>query len=267
MSDILNKIVEYKTIEVEESKKRYPVESLKNNKFFARKTYSLQQVLKNDNWGIIAEFKRSSPSEKNINLEADILTTTDNYAKNGAVALSILTEDLFFSGSNKDILKVRSNIKIPILRKDFIISEYQIYEAKAIGADVILLIAAILTPNQIADFSQLAQDLELETILEVHNKEEIEKGVYPNIDKISILGVNNRNLKTFKTSLQISIDLKKYIPKGLTCISESGIYTPEDIKLLKNSHYNGFLIGTHFMKSKNPLNTFNTFMEKLELHR
>ena len=264
MSNILNKIVKNKTLKVEESKKRYPIEFLEKNKFFSRKTYSLQQALKNDDWGIIAEFKRSSPSEKNINLEAHVLTITDNYAKNGATGLSILTDEVFFSGTHDDILEVRSNIKIPILRKDFIISEYQIYEAKAIGADVILLIAAVLTPNQIARFSQLAQELGLETILEVHNKEEIEKGLYPNKYKINIVGVNNRNLKTFETSLQLSIDLRKYIPEDLICISESGIYTPEDVQFLKNAHYDGFLIGTHFMKSKDPLKTFTLFMENLK---
>lgn len=262
--NILDQIVNYKRLELKENMSRVSLEQLKKSSLFERQTYSLSKILKTDLYGIIAEFKRASPSQKNINLKAEISKIGLAYAEGGAAGISVLTDNQFFKGSNEDLISLRSRVDIPILRKDFIFDSYQVYEAKAIGADLILLIAAILTPTQVQEFAKLAHKIGLEVLLEVHNLTEIRTHFEPNSKFVDILGVNNRNLKTFETSLQTALDLLKYIPNTTVCIAESGINSVQDLKILKKAGYHGCLIGTHFMKTTNPGQAFLNFSQKLE---
>jgi len=209
--------------------------------------------------GIIAEFKRQSPSKGIINANAKVEEVTVGYMNAGASALSILTDNQFFGGNNEDLIKSRELNFCPILRKDFIVDPYQIIEAKSIGADAILLIAAILTPEETLHFATLARSLGLETILEVHGCTELS---HLN-NKISILGVNNRNLADFTVSLDISLSLSEFISDRILAISESGIHDPADVHLLKQAGYKGFLIGEQFMSAGDPASACQTFISQL----
>jgi len=240
---ILQKIINHKKLEISAKKKNISIEKLKDNVFFNRKTLSLKENIKGKS-GIIAEFKRKSPSKGNINLDANLLDTVLKYEKFGASGISILTDNEFFGGSNDDIMNVRNNIKIPILRKDFMIDYYQFYEAKAIGADVVLLIAACLSTNEVQEFTSLAHDLGLEVLLEIHTEEEL-KHICHNID---FVGINNRNLKNFEVDLSHSVKLKNMIPNNILSVAESGIYNIEDFKFLKEKGFNAFLMGEYFMR-------------------
>ena len=240
---ILDKIIENKKQEVSEAKSKISVAQLKDSEFFGRKTFSLKETLKSKS-GIIAEFKRKSPSKGIINDKVSPLEVVSEYEKYGASAVSILTDSEFFGGNFEDILNVRNHINIPILRKDFMIDEYQFYEAKSIGADVILLIAACLSHEQVWEFTELADELNLEVLLEIHTEKEL-KHINPNVD---FVGINNRNLKDFKVDLQHSVDLKNQLPTGIFSIAESGIYSEEDFKFLKEKEFDGFLMGEYFMK-------------------
>ena len=180
----------------------------------------------------------------------------------GASGISILTDTQFFGGSLDDLLLARKTVSLPILRKEFIVEEYQIYEAKASGADAILLIAASLSKQEIRDFSILAKQLQLDVLVEIHNEAELEKSVHATVD---IIGVNNRNLKTFEVSIENSIRLSEKIPSEFVKISESGINSVENVKELKKYGFEGFLIGEHFMKTENPGNALKDFISKLSL--
>lgn len=249
--NILDKIVARKREEVIEAKQNKSVSELEKEELFARKTVSLSAALRNaSSPKIISEFKRKSPSKGIINADVSPEVVTFDYANAGAVALSVLTDIDFFGGSFSDFLKARNaNPMIPMLRKDFIIDEYQLYEAKAIGADVILLIAACLTSAEVVALSQKAHELGLEVLLEVHNAEELAETLGENID---IVGVNNRNLKTFETSIETSIALSEQIPDSFVKISESGLKDAETIHRLYGYGFKGFLIGETFMKTVNP---------------
>jgi len=240
---ILQKIITHKKQEILLKKKNHSLEELKDTEFFHRNTISLKENIKNKS-GIIAEFKRKSPSKGNINLSADLLETVSKYEKFGASGISILTDNEFFGGSNQDIINVRNYIKTPILRKDFMIDTYQFYEAKAIGADVILLIASCLSPNEVDEFTSLAHSLGLEVLLEIHSEKEINH-ICPNID---FVGINNRNLNDFKVDLSHSVKLKNMIPKGIFSVAESGIYNLKDLEFLKEKGFDAFLMGEYFMK-------------------
>lgn len=252
--NILEKIVKRKKTEVLQAKNKVSVNELKNTEFFARKTYSLKKSLREKS-GIIAEFKRKSPSKGIINDKADVLEVAEAYQKFGASGISILTDQDFFGGKMQDFLKVRNEISIPILRKDFMIDEYQFYEAKSIGADVVLLIAACLSPAQVQEFTELSHELGLEVLLEIHTEEELQH-FNKNID---LVGINNRNLKDFKVDLQHSVNLKNQLPSGTLSIAESGIYNVEDFKFLKEKGFDGFLMGEYFMKNENPGKAFEEF--------
>lgn len=258
--NILDTIIERKKQEILESKSKISVQQLKDSVFFNRKTYSLKETLKTKS-GIIAEFKRKSPSKGIINDQFSPLEVVSEYEKHGASAVSILTDSDFFGGSFQDIISVRNKIKIPILRKDFMVDEYQFYEAKAIGADVILLIAACLSPSQVQEFTDLAHQLNLEVLLEIHSEEELVH-ISKNID---FVGINNRNLKDFKVDLQHSVTLKNQIPENVFNIAESGIYNEEDFKFLKEKGFDGFLMGEYFMKSENPGNKFQEFIYNVSI--
>ena len=257
--NILDKIIQNKKKEVAASKSKIPLEKLRETAFFDRETYSLKNSVKQKS-GFIAEFKRQSPSKGIINNMVSPLDVAASYEKFGASGISILTDQSFFGGSSEDILKVRNQIKIPILRKDFMIDEYQFYEAKSIGADAVLLIAACLSPSQVQEFTQLSHDLGLEVLLEIHREEEL-KHFNAEID---LVGINNRNLKDFKVDLQHSVQLKNLLPENAVSVAESGIYSVEDFKFLKEKGFDGFLMGEYFMKNENPGAHFENFMNLIK---
>ncbi len=268
---ILDKITAQKTIEVAAAKAQISIQDLEKSNFFSRKTISLKNRLNNysplgrfdaSTGGIIAEHKRKSPSKGVINNLLSVEEITQGYAQAGAAGLSVLTDFEFFGGTKDDLLKARvANPTTPILRKDFMIDEYQIYEAKAWGADIILLIAACLSPKQIEDLSKKAHDLGLEVLLEIHDEEELNKSPLENID---IIGVNNRNLKNFaENNVNASLALADKIPANMVKISESCISQPETVNLLKSVGYKGFLMGETFMKTDNPGTKLREFIAKI----
>ncbi|MEY8759283.1 indole-3-glycerol phosphate synthase TrpC [Chryseobacterium tongliaoense] len=257
---ILDKIITRKKEEIAFSKSKISTGQLKDSAFFGNAGISLKESVKNKS-GIIAEFKRQSPSKGIINDQVTPLEVVSAYEKLGAGGISILTDKDFFGGSFNDILNVRNQIQIPILRKDFIIDEYQFYEAKSIGADVVLLIAACLSPSQVKEFTALAHELGMEVLLEIHTEEELEH-YYSEID---LVGINNRNLKDFKVDLQHSVQLKNLLPKDCLSIAESGIYTLEDFNYLKEKGFDGFLMGEFFMKNPDPAKAFEEFMINLKM--
>lgn len=259
--NILDKIVLRKKEEVALAKSSKSINTLEASGYFSRTPYAFREsLLHPERTGIIAEFKRSSPSKGLINGKASVAAVTKGYAAAGASALSVLTDQDFFGGSYADLAVARENNEIPILRKDFIIDEYQIIESKAMGADIILLIAAILTPEQISSFAQQAKSLGLNVLLEVHNQEELERSITGNIDAI---GVNNRNLADFSVNIQHSFDLVNLIPDDVMKISESAISDPAIIGELKRAGFNGFLIGENFMKTDDPAAAMQRFVSEL----
>ncbi|MUH37325.1 indole-3-glycerol phosphate synthase TrpC [Zobellia amurskyensis] len=258
--NILDKIVADKRKEVDLKKSLIPVSQLENSVLFSRQTASLSNALRNSNSGIIAEHKRRSPSKSEINQGLNVQDVATGYENAGVCGMSVLTDGKYFGGSLDDLLLARAAVQMPLLRKEFIIDEYQILEAKAHGADVILLIAAILSKEEIKTFSELAKSLDLDVLLEVHNEAELHKSIMPSLD---MLGVNNRNLKTFEVSLETSKSLSQLIPDEFVKVSESGISSIEAIKDLKPYGYQGFLIGENFMKTDNPGEHAKKFIKQL----
>ncbi len=259
--NILDKISAQKIKEVEIKKSILPIKILEQSVYFNMPVVSLKDaVIDEKKSGIIAEFKRRSPSKGLINNTADVEQTTIGYIEAGASALSVLTDEQFFGGSSADLFTARKVNSAPILRKDFTIDEYQIIEAKSIGADAILLIAAILDKQKVKDFSALAHQLGLQVLLEIHNAEELSV-LSENVDMI---GVNNRNLKDFKVNIQTSIGLSEKIPDEFVKISESGISKAENIIELKKFGYKGFLMGENFMKNQNPAKACSKFIVQLQ---
>jgi len=259
--NILEKIIQSKYKEVDRRKEQFPIKKLEKHEFFERKIFSLKRNLKQSTTGIIAEFKRKSPSKGTINDRVGVEEATQGYAKAGASGISILTDTDFFGGTTDDLLKARPHLTVPILRKDFIIDEYQIIEAKAMGADVILLIAAALSPKQINELAEFAHSLGLEVLMEVHSLEELQSSLNYHLD---IVGVNNRNLKNFDVSINTSKDLTEHIPSEFIKISESGISEVKNVKILQEYGYQGFLIGENFMKSDNPGEMCNEFIQGMK---
>jgi len=257
--NILETIIAKKKIEVEERKRNKGIHGLERMPFFKNKTFSLKDfLLRKDKTGIIAEFKRKSPSKGIINNCSFTGEVVKEYVKYGASAVSILTDEEFFGGSLKDLQEVRNN-DIPILRKDFIIDEYQVIESKAYGADIILLIATCLEINEVKKLSAFAKKIGLNVLLEIHNEHELEHIC----DEVDVVGINNRDLKSFKVDLNHSIDLCKKIPSGKIKISESGIEDVTTINHLKQNGFSGFLVGEKFMKEKDPGKAFHEFVEAL----
>ena len=259
--DILEKIIVDKRREVELKKAIIPVSQLESSVLFNSRTHSLSKLLQNSSSGIIAEHKRKSPSKQTINSSFTVEEVVKGYQNAGVCGISVLTDMKYFGGSLEDLLLARASVAIPLLRKEFIIDEYQLLEAKANGADVILLISAVLTRQEIKHLSEFAQSLGLEVLLEVHNEEELYKSIMPSLNMI---GVNNRNLKTFEVSLSNSKDLANFIPKEFIKISESGISNISDIKELQSFGYQGFLIGENFMKTDNAGLAASKFIKQLQ---
>ena len=247
--DILTKIINYKKDEVSERKSLYPIKLLEKSTYFNTQPVSLRKyLLKTDKSGIIAEFKTKSPSKGDINPFANVADVSLKYMQAGASALSILTDRNFFGGRLEHLTTARKYNYCPILQKDFVIDEYQIIEAKSYGADAILIIAAALTKTKIAAMAKLAKSLQMEVLFEIHNEQELNKVN----DFVDIVGVNNRNLKTFDVNISQSIRLSEFIPDDFLKISESGIKTAKDIIELKKYGFKGFLMGESFMSTRNP---------------
>ena len=258
---ILDFIIADKQIEVAQRKMIFPIPYLETSPLFDRQSNSLVECLSKSASGIIAEHKRRSPSKQNINSSLSVAEVASSYEKAGACGMSVLTDGKYFGGSLDDLNLARSVTSFPILRKEFIIDEYQIIEAKAHGADVVLLIAGVLSREQIKQLSTKAKEHGLEVLLEIHNLQELEKSIMPSLD---IIGVNNRNLNTFRVSLATSKNLIHKIPDEFIKISESGLNDVDAIKDLKTHGYQGFLVGENFMKTDNPGETAQKFIKQIE---
>ena len=257
---ILENIIADKQTEVQQNKNLYPIALLEKTEAFSSPTVSLKKYLKKkDKNGLIAEFKRKSPSKGIINKYAKVEDTSIAYMQAGASAISVLTDEKYFGGKNKDLETIRHFNYCPILRKDFIVDPYQIIEARSIGADAILLIAAVLTAAEIKEFSELANNLGMETILEIHDVKELNKG----IGKADIIGFNNRNLHDFTCHYTNAIKAFNQLPKDLLKIAESGINTAKEAYELKQAGYDGFLIGQQFMEHSNPGFACAQFIQEL----
>jgi indole-3-glycerol phosphate synthase len=259
--NILDKIILDKRQEVILKKSIIPIQQLEKSVLFEAKTTSMSANLRKSKSGIIAEHKRRSPSKASINYDYTVNQVVTAYENAGVCGISVLTDGKYFGGSLDDLLLAKASVKTPLLRKDFVIDEYQILEAKAFGADCILLIAAVLSPTEIKYLSKFAQALGLEVLLEVHNLFELETSITATVNMI---GVNNRNLKTFEVSLDNSIQLADKIPNEFVKVSESGISSIDAIKELQNFNYQGFLIGENFMKADSIAEVTREFIKKLE---
>jgi indole-3-glycerol phosphate synthase len=259
--EILKKITETKAGEVYRQKRRVTIEQLKRSQMFERQCNSLKSsLLHPDSSGIIAEYKLRSPSAGVISRINEVERVTGDYVRAGAAGLSVLTDLEYFGGTIDNLVKARkANQYTPILRKDFIIDKYQIYESKASGADVILLIAACLTKEKVKVLAEEAKSLGMEVIMEAHDSAELDMLN----DFVDIAGINNRNLKTFKVDIETSVKLSGLIPDKYLKISESGISCPQNIIYLKEYGFKGFLIGENFMRSDEPGVSCKQFIEKL----
>ncbi len=256
---ILDRIVAHKKIEVEKNKEQSPIALLEQSPFYDRACVSFSDNIRDEKKsGIISEFKRRSPSKPTINLAANPSIIPGEYDAAGVSAISILTDEHFFGGNAYHLSIARPSVSCPILRKDFIIDEYQIIEAKSIGADAILLITEILTKDEIAKFATLAASLGLEVLMEVHTIKQIDK-YNP---KVNAIGVNNRDLTTFTVDPDHSINLYPHLPTEVCKISESGIHDIPTMIKLKKAGFDGFLIGERFMKTKDPGLACQTFIKE-----
>ena len=260
MKDILSEIIANKRFEVDLQKQAISIEQLQEGISEAPVIRSMKQALASFKTGVMAEFKRRSPSKGWIKQDARPEEIVLSYATAGASALSILTDEKFFGGSLKDIRIARPLVEIPILRKDFIIDEYQLYQAKIVGADAVLLIAAALEQERCNELTEKAHSLGLEVLLEIHSPEELS---YIN-EKIDMVGINNRNLGTFFTDVENSFRLAGQLPQDAVLVSESGISDPEIVKRLRTAGFRGFLIGETFMKTQQPGETLQNFLQAIQ---
>ena len=257
--NVLDEIIAFKRVEVVGRKASFSINSLESSKYFKRKMPSFYNSILNDGPSVIGEFKRKSPSKGILNIYSEIEDVALGYEKAGVAAISVLTDTEYFGGENQDLLKVAAITKMPILRKEFIIDEYQVIESKSIGASAILLIASVLTKEEVKSLSTIASDIGLEVLFEIHDEKDLEK-----LDEnIRIIGVNNRNLKTFEISMENSMKLLSFIPDDCLRIAESGFKSARDVNLLFALGYNAFLIGENFMKSEDPGKAAASFINDL----
>jgi indole-3-glycerol phosphate synthase len=258
--NILDRIVAQTRVTVEERKRDRPLAVLEAMPLFGRPVVSISNGLRAGSGnGIIAEFKRRSPSKGVINATADPVEVAGAYAAHGASAISVLTDEPFFGGSLDDLLRVRDAVHVPLLRKDFMVDEYQLVEAKAHGADIILLIAACLSPDEVRQLAATARDLGLEVLLELHDEAELEH-LCP---EVQLVGINNRSLKSFDVDLQRSMDMAAKIPGSFLKVAESGIHSPEQVKQFRDAGFSAFLMGEYFMKHADPGEAFRQFASTL----
>lgn len=260
MKNILDQIVEQKRIEVQQKQQIQSIEDLKQSIHFLNPVRSAKaSVLDATKTEIIAEFKRKSPSKGFINENANVKEVVAGYEQFGASVVSVLTDENFFGGSIEDLQQAKEVLSIPVLRKDFIVDAYQVYETKAIGADLILLIAECLTKDEVHDLAKLAKEIGLEVLLEIHSEDQLEKVN----EYIDLIGINNRNLKTFEVDTEKSKQILQQLPEDLIKVAESGITDPEVVKDLKEAGFQSFLIGENFMKNENPGKAFQEFVNQL----
>lgn len=260
MSNILEKIVANKKLELADQKKLVSIKDLIAKIDDTTNKFSFKDALANSQTGIIAEFKRRSPSKGWIFEKAEIKSVIPPYSENGAAAISVLTDTDFFGATFADFAEARSLTQTPLLRKDFMVDEYQFYQAKALGANAVLLIASCLTIAETKQFADLAKDLGMDTLLEIHNEKELNH-INEHID---VVGINNRNLATFVTDVQISFNLGEKIPSQFLKISESGISEPQTVIDLQHAGFKGFLMGENFMKTNNPGKALQDFISQLK---
>lgn len=258
--NILEEITRHKKQEIEQQSQQVPIPQLEKSSFFQLEPFSMKKALTAKPPGLIAEFKRHSPSKGIINQDARLKNVTRGYMNAGAAGLSILTDHSYFGGNQQDLYTARNLNACPILRKDFIIDEYQIIESKATGADLILLIAAILSRNQIQNFTSVAHNLGMETLLEIHDQEEIDK-ISPETD---IVGINNRNLRNFNVQTETSFHLGAELNETFMTLSESGISDYQTILQLQEAGFNGFLIGETFMKNADPAEACQNLLQQIK---
>jgi indole-3-glycerol phosphate synthase len=258
--DILEQIASFKREEVKLNKLKIPVYQLERSDFFKRRMPSFHMALSGSGPSVIGEFKRKSPSRGDINRSSDIRKVAQGYQDAGIAAMSVLTDEVYFGGKNSDLMEAAGLLKIPILRKDFIVDEYQVVEAKSIGASAILLIASLLGRNEVEIFSDLAVSLGMDVLFEIHDTDDIEKMSR----NINIIGVNNRNLKTFEVTMDNSNSLLRNLPENSIKVAESGIQTPEDVRRLFDMGYDAFLIGETFMKASDPGFAAKQFTDNLK---
>lgn len=245
MNSVLQRIAQHKLEEVARAKKENPLNSLQQSPFARRDFIS---ALKADTTpAIIAEIKRASPSKGLIREDFNAAQIAQIYAHHGARCLSVLTDIEFFQGHPDYLAEAKSHCTLPVLRKDFILDAYQIHESLSLGADCILLIVALLDDAQLMDFCQLAQELNMAVLVESHTKEELERAL---LLPTPLIGINNRSLHTFNTDIQLSIDLKNSVPENKIVITESGINTRDDVKLMQDHGINTFLIGESLMRAQ-----------------
>jgi len=257
--NILEKITEHKYEEVAARKRKVKVSALCDMEFFDRQTLSLIDALnRNNKFSIIAEFKRSSPMAADLRKNAIAEDVAREYEANGASAISVLTDERFFSGSLDDLRLVRHTVNLPILRKDFIIDEYQLYEAKSHGADAVLLIAALLETSQMRNLHTAAKELGLEALVELYKESELDM---VDLDQMKLIGINNRDLRTFEVDLNQTITMAGQIPKDVTIVSESGIHTADDLRRLHAAGVRAALIGEYFMKAEHPGKALQELLE------
>ena len=263
MKDVLSEIVLDKKVEVARQKELLPLSELEKQLHQKKDTIkfrSLKEALLNSTTGIIAEFKRRSPSKGWLHQNADVDVVTKAYENAGASALSVLTDENYFGGTLADLNSAVHNVQIPVMRKEFIVDEYQIFEAKLMGASAILLIAAAITQEESMRFTKLANELELDVLLELHDESETDYITPLN----SLVGINNRNLGSFATDLQKSFRMAQLLPTDSVWVSESGISDANVVKELRDAGYKGFLIGEYFMKSGNPEASLKEFIQQIE---
>jgi indole-3-glycerol phosphate synthase len=257
---LLENILSVKRNEVNSRRKSVPLRVLEESPYFRRETHSLCEALRVAGFGIIAEVKKASPSRGIIRDDFQPAAFARSYEAHGATAISVLTDEQFFRGSLSDLTIVRDAVGLPLLRKDFVVDEYQLYEARAAGADAVLLIAAALSPERVMDLGIVARDLGLDVLLEVHNRNELDGLAIPSH---WVIGVNNRNLHTFETTLDVSFHLRSSLPSGSVCISESGIVGGEDLVRLRAAGFHGALIGERLMRADDPGQALSSLTESL----
>ncbi|NOX49453.1 MAG: indole-3-glycerol phosphate synthase TrpC [Gammaproteobacteria bacterium] len=253
MSDILDKIIATKHEEVRQRQAAVSIEELRARAGDIESPRGFATALKNavasGKAGVIAEIKKASPSKGVIREHFDPVAIANSYANNGATCLSVLTDQQYFQGKDQFLVDARNAVSLPVIRKDFIVDEYQIYEARALGADCILLIMAVLDIMDLTVFNQTAKNIGLDVLIEVHNKSELQAALS---QQPALIGINNRNLKTFETDLQNTLSLLEHIPQHITVVTESGISSNTDIQLMRKNGVHCFLVGEAFMRAPDP---------------